>query len=261
VGSRGDVQPFVALGNELQKHGHRIRIATHNVFQDFVRESDLEFYPIGGDPAELMAYMVKNPGMIPSMKSFRAGEIQHKRAMVAEMLKGCWDSCIQPDPISAAPFVADSIIANPPSFAHVHCAQALGVPVHLMFTMPWCGTRAFPHPLANLKYTETDPKIANYVSYAIIDILTWQGSVQNSHMLLLIKFTNISSLGDVINKWREDTLNLEPVPALEGYNLIKTLKLPMTYCWSPAFVPKPADWPSHIGEFLILKYRTSSLRT
>lgn len=55
VGSRGDVQPFVALGNELQKSGHRVRIATHEVFETFVTSAGLEFFPIGGDPAELMA--------------------------------------------------------------------------------------------------------------------------------------------------------------------------------------------------------------
>jgi len=55
VGSRGDVQPFVALGQELRSYGHRVRIATHSVFKDFVQKAGLEFYPIGGDPAELMA--------------------------------------------------------------------------------------------------------------------------------------------------------------------------------------------------------------
>ena len=55
VGSRGDVQPFVALGNELQRHGHRVRLATHNVFEKFVLDAGLEFYPIGGDPTQLMA--------------------------------------------------------------------------------------------------------------------------------------------------------------------------------------------------------------
>lgn len=58
VGSRGDVQPFIALGNELQRYGHRVRLATHDVFESFVTGSNLEFFPIGGDPAELMAYMV-----------------------------------------------------------------------------------------------------------------------------------------------------------------------------------------------------------
>ena len=191
MGSRGDVQPFIALGNELQKHGHRIRLATHNVFEDFVTKSNLEFFPIGGDPAELMAYMVKNPGLIPNHKSIRAGEIQRKRAMISEMLEGCWKSCIMPDPQTDAAFVAGAIIANPPSFAHAHCAQRLGIPVsdcifllepqlillkvHLMFTMPWSSTRAFPHPLTNLMHSSTDPTLGNYISYGIIDFLTWQG--------------------------------------------------------------------------------------
>jgi len=51
----GDVQPFLALGNELRSEGHRVRIATHNVFQDFVTGAGLEFFPIGGDPSSLMA--------------------------------------------------------------------------------------------------------------------------------------------------------------------------------------------------------------
>lgn len=51
----GDIQPFLALGKELQVAGHRVRIATHDVFKDFVKESGLRFFPIGGDPSELMA--------------------------------------------------------------------------------------------------------------------------------------------------------------------------------------------------------------
>ncbi|KAM0209489.1 hypothetical protein ACHAQD_011160 [Fusarium lateritium] len=229
VGSRGDVQPFVALGTELQRHGHRVRLATHGQFDKFVRESGLEFFSIGGDPAELMAYMVKNPGLIPSMKTLRGGEIQRKRKMVDEMLHKCWKSCIEPDEVTGQPFVADAIIANPPSFAHIHCAQALGVPLHLMFTMPWTSTREFCHPLANLQAngSEMSASAANYVSYSLVEWMTWQG------------------LGDIINAWR-NTIDLEPIPFSEGPCLTETLGVPFTYCWSPALVPKPADWPENI---------------
>ncbi|KOS36847.1 hypothetical protein ACN38_g12379 [Penicillium nordicum] len=228
VGSRGDVQPFVALGNELQRHGHRVRLATHGVFESFVRDSGLEFFSIGGDPSELMAYMVKNPGLIPQMKSVQEGDIQHKRVMVGQILQGCWQSCIEDDSVTKTPFVADAIIANPPSFAHIHCAQALGIPLHMMFTMPWTSTRSFPHPLANLKYSTTEPKMANYLSYGIVEWLTWQG------------------LGDVINDWRK-SIDLEPISATEGPRLAETLKIPFTYCWSPTLMPKPADWPAHLN--------------
>lgn len=179
VGSRGDVQPFLALGAELKRRGHRVRLATHDVFEKFVRDAGLEHYGVGGDPAALMAYMVKNPGLIPSMKSLQAGEIGKKRDMIDEMLGGFWEACIRPDITTGQPFVADAIIANPPSFAHVHCAQALGIPIHLMFTMPWTSTEVFPHPLANLKNVGGDHGVANFVSYAVVEHLTWQGYVHD----------------------------------------------------------------------------------
>ncbi|ENH67249.1 Sterol 3-beta-glucosyltransferase [Fusarium oxysporum f. sp. cubense race 1] len=230
VGSRGDVQPFVALGTELKRHGHRVRLATHNTFESFVHDSGLEFYPIGGDPTELMAYMVRNPGLIPSVQSLKAGDIGKKRIMVEEMLRGCWLSCVNPDPITFAPFVADAIIANPPSFAHVHCAQALGIPLHMMFTMPWTSTAAFPHPLVNVKFGRVDAAEqmkVNYLSYGVVEVLTWQG------------------LGDIINKWRA-TLDLEDIAFSQGPRLTEKLDIPFTYCWSPALVPKPRDWSENV---------------
>ncbi|KAK2756283.1 Sterol 3-beta-glucosyltransferase UGT80B1-like protein 5 [Colletotrichum kahawae] len=229
VGSRGDVQPFLALAATLLKSGHRVRIATHPQFSSFVLATpNLEFFPVGGDPADLMAYMVESPSLIPKVSQIRAGIIQRKRDMYTEMLDGFWRSCVHPDPLTNVPFVADAIIANPPSFAHVHCAQALGIPVHLMFTMPWSSTKAFPHPLANVGYSKEDKKSTNFASYAAVEFLTWQG------------------LGDLVNAWRVASLGLEPVPSTEGHRLLEVLQVPFTYCWSPSLVPKPSDWASHI---------------
>lgn len=56
----GDVQPFIALGKQLLEDQHRVRIATHETFRSFVKEHGLEFFNIGGDPEELMSYMVKS---------------------------------------------------------------------------------------------------------------------------------------------------------------------------------------------------------
>jgi hypothetical protein len=165
VGSRGDVQPFVALGKVLKEtYGHRVRLATHTTFKGFVTENGLEFFDIGGDPAELMAFMVKNPGLMPGFDSMRAGDVGKRRKDIGEMVKKCWRSCYEagdgsgiavsehtvtewmqnsdianmsPDAAAAAtaqPFVADCIIANPPSFAHIHGAEKLGIPLHVMFT-------------------------------------------------------------------------------------------------------------------------------
>ncbi|TGO12309.1 hypothetical protein BTUL_0091g00540 [Botrytis tulipae] len=165
VGSRGDVQPFIALGQELKASGHRIRIATHKNFKDFVKSSKTRILP-------------------------------YRR-------RSRWS-------YGRIPFVADAIIANPPSFAHIHCAQLLSMPLHLMFTIPWSPTRAFPHPLANIQNGDADPRTANYLSYVLVDMMTWQ------------------DLSDVINLWRKKALNLEAVSAMA------------------ALIPKPVNWPSYI---------------
>lgn len=73
IGSRGDVQPFVAVAKVLaEQGGHRVRLATHPAFKDFVEENGVEFFDVGGDPAELMAFMVKNP-VSSSSPGWRAG--------------------------------------------------------------------------------------------------------------------------------------------------------------------------------------------
>lgn len=36
-----------------------MRLATHGTFREFVTEAGIEFFEIGGDPAELMSYMVR----------------------------------------------------------------------------------------------------------------------------------------------------------------------------------------------------------
>lgn len=53
-GSRGDVQPYVALGRGLRRAGHAVTLATHAPFAPLAREHDLEFWPMSADPQALM---------------------------------------------------------------------------------------------------------------------------------------------------------------------------------------------------------------
>lgn len=72
------MQPYLSLALHLiLVYSHRVRIATHGTFKDFVMganarlrgkvgrrgeplEGKLDFFDVGGDPKELMAYMVKS---------------------------------------------------------------------------------------------------------------------------------------------------------------------------------------------------------
>jgi hypothetical protein len=96
IGSRGDVQPFIRIAKILKDdYGHRVRLATHPAFKDFVeKDAGLEFFSVGGNPAELMAFMVKNPGLIPNIETIKEGEIGRRRAQMYEMFQGMWRACI-----------------------------------------------------------------------------------------------------------------------------------------------------------------------
>lgn len=71
VGSRGDVQPFIAYALGLQKCGHTMRIATHEAHRAFVTEWGLGFSPLAGNPRDLMKFMVDNDMM--SVDFFKEG--------------------------------------------------------------------------------------------------------------------------------------------------------------------------------------------
>ena len=52
-GSRGDVQPFLALAVGLQKRGHHVKLAAPHRFADFVAGYNISFAPLAGDPEEI----------------------------------------------------------------------------------------------------------------------------------------------------------------------------------------------------------------
>ncbi|KAM1764836.1 hypothetical protein ACFX11_004043 [Malus domestica] len=214
VGTRGDVQPFIAIGKRLQDYGHRVRLATHSNFKEFVLTAGLEFYPLGGDPKVLAGYMVKNKGFLPSGPS----EIPIQRSQLKDIIYSLFSACKEPDMDSGIPFKADAIIANPPAYGHTHVAEALKVPIHVFFTMPWTPTSEFPHPLSRVKQTT-----GYRLSYQIVDSLIWLG------------------IRDMINDVRKKKLKLRPVTYLSGSQGSDS-DVPYGYIWSPHLVPKPKDW-------------------
>ncbi|KAL6208914.1 hypothetical protein ACLB2K_019857 [Fragaria x ananassa] len=214
VGTRGDVQPFIAIGKRLQDYGHRVRLATHSNFKEFVLTAGLEFYPLGGDPKILAGYMVKNKGFLPSGPS----EIPIQRNQIKEIIYSLLPACKEPDLDSGILFKADAIIANPPAYGHTHVAEALKIPLHIFFTMPWTPTSEFPHPLSRVKQ-----QTGYRLSYQIVDSLIWLG------------------IRDMINDVRKKRLNLRPVTYLSGSQGSES-DVPHGYIWSPHLVPKPKDW-------------------
>jgi hypothetical protein len=81
------------------------------------------------------------------------------------------------------------------------------------FSMPWSPTQSFPHPLANIQSSNADVNMTNFISYALVEMMTWQG------------------LGDVINRFREKALGLDPISLIWAPGMLSRLRIPYTYCW------------------------------
>ncbi|RLM66488.1 sterol 3-beta-glucosyltransferase UGT80A2 isoform X2 [Panicum miliaceum] len=224
VGTRGDVQPFVAIGKRLQDYGHRVRLATHANFKEFVLTAGLEFYPLGGDPKILAEYMVKNKGFLPSGPS----EIAIQRKQIKEIIFSLLPACKDPDPDTDIPFKVDAIIANPPAYVVQSNSGRQSVSQKYyeqnLFSLKSMSynadrpTSEFPHPLSRVKQS------AGYrLSYQIVDSMIWLG------------------IRDMINEFRKKKLKLRPVTYLSGAQGSGN-DIPHGYIWSPHLVPKPKDW-------------------
>ena len=237
VGSRGDVQPFIPIGRRLAQR-HRVRLATHREFRPMVEQAGLEFFPLGGDPHEMMEYIVKTGGRIlPNRLDQIWEDVPKKRAMIAEILASTWRACTAADPErpGAPRFRPDLIVANPPSYGHIHCAEALHIPLHMIFTMPWSATCAFPHPFARIDPSTHRP-VENFFSYGLIDLLVWAG------------------IGDLVDTFRTETLGLPPVTLTDGAARLEDHEVPFTYLWPASLVPKPEDWGPHIDLANFIEY-------
>jgi sterol 3beta-glucosyltransferase len=64
-GSRGDVEPFIALGKGLQRRGHSIRLAAPEIFKAAVSSQGLEYATLAGNPEQLVQDLVRKAGWNP----------------------------------------------------------------------------------------------------------------------------------------------------------------------------------------------------
>ncbi|KAG9223145.1 hypothetical protein CCMSSC00406_0000166 [Pleurotus cornucopiae] len=209
IGSRGDVQPYIALGKGLMADGHRVRIATHGEFKEWVESYGLEFGYVGGDPAELMRICVEN-GMFTL--SFMKEAMQKFRGWLDDLLKTSWEAAQG----------TDVLIESPSAMGGYHIAEALGIPYFRAFTMTWSRTRAYPHAFA-----VPERKMGgsyNYMSYVIFDQVFWRATAGQ------------------INRWRRNLLHLGST----SLDRMEPHKIPFLYNFSPHVVPPPLDWPEWI---------------
>jgi sterol 3beta-glucosyltransferase len=209
IGSRGDVQPYIALCKGLLAEGHMPKIATHAEFEPWIRRHGIDFASVDGDPAELMRICVEN-GMF-TYSFLREASLKF-RGWIDDLLSSAWRSCQG----------CDLLIESPSAMAGVHIAEALRIPYFRGFTMPWTRTRAYPHAFAVPENRMGGAY--NYITYVMFDTIFWK------------------AIAGQVNRWRNRELGLKATTL----DKMQQNKVPFLYNYSPSVVVPPLDYPDWI---------------
>ena len=209
-GSRGDVQPFLALAVGLQRAGHQVKLAAPHRFEDFVSGYNLSFIPLAGDP-EVISQRLNDAGANPiGMVRAMSGYIFSIADQVArEAFAACED--------------ADLIIHSFLFTAGAHSlARKLSIPDVSVQTFPiFAPTRAFPP----VSMAGLPPGPLSYFSHWLTTQIFWHGGK--------IGFRRLRKLDpqafDLDLYW----------PFHADGNRLRT---PLVLAYSPTVVPRPDDW-------------------
>ncbi|OJH40049.1 glycosyltransferase [Cystobacter ferrugineus] len=217
LGTRGDVQPFIALAIALQRRGHEVRVATSRGFADMVAHSGVRHVPVSADYEE---WFQSEEGI-----RWMAGSDNTARFM--RMLAGEGvgiDSRLKPRmhrELLAACEGADAIVANLVIEDSAACiAEKLQVPFIPGYTMPMLPTSEFPSPF--LSAHKLPLRAMNRLTHSLLETFYWQGQKR------------------LINAWRAE-LGLPPTAISMREKLWRT-GAPILHCYSSHLVPRPSDW-------------------
>jgi UDP:flavonoid glycosyltransferase YjiC (YdhE family) len=225
AGSRGDVQPCLALSLALQAEGYQVRLAAPADFAGFIQAHGVPCAPLRGDVQQVMASETGRH----FVQTGRANPLHSIRVMrtllapmVREMVQDLYDACRD----------ADALICLA-VFGAFGCsiAQALDRPLILLEPTPLLPTRALP--------------AAGWPIQADL------GGLHN-------RLAGVAML-NVIWQWYRPFVNdfrkRLGLPAYSAVRFIRDLKTTLLLgAYSPHVIPPPPDWPAtaHVAGYFWL---------
>jgi len=223
IGTRGDVQPFVALGKALVARGHTVSVCTTSRFERFVTSQGLQYHYLNDELLALMDTAMAGAattaqstwGLIKTFARLK----KRSAAIQAQTLVESWEA--------AKTFQPDIIIAHPKAMAASHIAEKLAIPSCLVLLVPMLQpTAAFPNPV----------------------LPAWRlGGTYNKLSHQLTNWALFRYAKAPLNTFRTETLKL---PRIAKGNEVLYGRAPQTLpnlcAISPSLLPRPADWPDAI---------------
>ena len=227
IGSRGDVQPYIALGQVLIKAGHTVQFVTQQNFEDLVKSYGLEFWPVRGSSQDLAG-------------SEELWELSEKGSFIetlryiqnsAELTINEW----MEDGLAACQGIDLLISGTTALIVGVSLAEKSHLPLLQAHVIPAAPTRAFP----SILFPPTLPRLGgtfNLISAHLLLQLGWLGA------------------RPMLNRARKKILDLPPASFAEHYLSGRTKGFPTLYGFSPSVIPAPGDWRAedHVPGYWVL---------
>lgn len=213
LGTRGDVQPYLALALGLRARGHEVQIAAPSQYETFIGNYGIAFAHLPGEFLDLMESPEAKAAMSGSA-GFAAGfkMIKQFKPIGRKQLSAEW--------AAAKRFQPELIIYHPKAIAAPHIAEKLTCPAVLASPLPgFTPTREFASPM--VPFRSIGP--LNRLSHSFM-----AGSGE-------------SIFRKMIGEWRRSELDLPRRPSVTG-GPAATL-----YAYSPSVLPRPSDWPGSVA--------------
>jgi UDP:flavonoid glycosyltransferase YjiC (YdhE family) len=217
TGSRGDVQPYVALGVGLRRAGHDVRLATHADFEPLARRHGLDFFAIEADARALQATAAGRKMVASGDDPFTyiRQYVRLRQPLMHGLMHNCHQACQDADLV---------VVCTTGFFLAYAAAEKLRLPTFAASYLPMSATRFLPNCLAPeapawLPWSG----LYNLLSHFVIGEFFWQ------------------TLRESVNRARREVLGLPPLPFL-GPPPRLLRERPAVYGCSRAVVPRPPDW-------------------
>jgi sterol 3beta-glucosyltransferase len=217
LGSRGDVQPYIALGTGLKKAGHTVRVLASRDFEELVTAYGLGFVDMGGSieaVAQDMQSLLEQGNFLKILSKMGQAAEQMSYQAAKSGMAACQGS--------------DLIIAGLGGLFVGHAlSEKLGLPIIQAFVYPFTPTREFPGVLTPLPESRLTAW-ANGLSHRLTQQMMWQ------------------TTRSADNKIRAKVLQIDSAPFWGPFTSSHQQEQTTLYGYSPQVVPTPKDWDDSI---------------
>ena len=218
IGTRGDVQPYVALGRALMKCGHEVTICTCSHFEPFIRESGLGYAYVNNDFIKFMhtpegKIILGNAGSLWKTLATVAPLISKLGNLQERQIADIWNACKGLGP--------DLILYHPKALGAPDFAEKLGVPCMLAFWLPMYVPTS-QVPAIGFPDLPLGPGYRRFTYQFIGGILSF--------------------MSKRLKKWRTQN-GLDPRSPGLKMRLPDGRPIPALHGFSQHLIPRPIDWP------------------